>query len=268
MPPLLQRPRVSSHVSSQKSNHLLSRVTRTGGKHAFVMRPGSGAMSLSARVVSRGRPPAASIWCPPSAISDPGQSGSTGKVPKSVQRKSWSKLTDADTAARRAGGRTHYNRKRQWEATKRRGEVLRLVAINRLERGSQAEMARQLGVHRSTITRDLQAVFYPPGCYLNIGQLGPTLTLQGPPERPPGVKELLADLEPFRRRLVARKCDCPEEEREEPRHGFLHVLDKLGAVLDSANRGKIELSEEQIDRFTEQADKLRVLLVEAPDEDE
>jgi len=69
-------------------------------------------------------------------------------------RNTWSDRTDPDTVARRAAGRRHYNSVRTFRATLRRREVAALLV-----RGlSQAEIARVLGVHRSTVCRDVAAL--------------------------------------------------------------------------------------------------------------
>ena len=57
------------------------------------------------------------------------------------------------------GGRRRYNRMRAINARQRRLRVWRLVAAaNLAERGWQAKIARELGVHRSTICRDIVAM--------------------------------------------------------------------------------------------------------------
>jgi len=67
----------------------------------------------------------------------------------------WSDWTDPETVARRAGGRRHYNAMRRFRATFRRFEVARL-----LRQGlRQVDIARRLGVHRSTICRDVAALY-------------------------------------------------------------------------------------------------------------
>ncbi len=66
----------------------------------------------------------------------------------------WSEPTDPDTVARRAAGRRHYNSVRTLLATLRRHEVADLL----LAGVSQSEIARRLGVHRSTICRDVLAL--------------------------------------------------------------------------------------------------------------
>lgn len=57
------------------------------------------------------------------------------------------------------GGRRHYNARRRAQAEARRARIVkRLVAVEFHKRGWQAEIARQLGVNRSTIHRDLAAI--------------------------------------------------------------------------------------------------------------
>ena len=74
---------------------------------------------------------------------------------------SWSAPTSLDEVRRRAGGRAKYNALRQVQALLRRREVLRLLlelGLHPGERGTAATLARRLGVHRSTIGRDLLAI--------------------------------------------------------------------------------------------------------------
>lgn len=68
---------------------------------------------------------------------------------------SWAPTTP-EVAARRAGGRRRYNRDRQEAAFLRRYQVLDLLMQYGSERGAQSRVAEQLGVHRSTISRDVQ----------------------------------------------------------------------------------------------------------------
>jgi DNA-binding NarL/FixJ family response regulator len=69
--------------------------------------------------------------------------------------KAWSKGVTDDEAARRAGGRTWYNRQRQADAFLRQFEVAAL-----LRQGvPQVEIAQRLGVSRSTIYRDKRLLF-------------------------------------------------------------------------------------------------------------
>jgi hypothetical protein len=69
----------------------------------------------------------------------------------------WSVPTTREAAARRAGGRRAYNCRRRLAQTVRRAEVMRRVACKGgfFRRGIQAEVARELGVSRSTICRDI-----------------------------------------------------------------------------------------------------------------
>lgn len=66
-------------------------------------------------------------------------------------------MPDAD-ARRRAGGRRHYNHWRQVKAELRRVQVAELLPVYGLSRGAQTRIAQRLGVHRSTICRDVHAV--------------------------------------------------------------------------------------------------------------
>ncbi len=71
-----------------------------------------------------------------------------------VGNKSWSPVS-ADLAARRAGGRRRYNADRRADALLRRHLVAQMLGEYGFERGAQSRMAEELGVHRSTISRDL-----------------------------------------------------------------------------------------------------------------
>ena len=63
----------------------------------------------------------------------------------------WLAQVPDDVAHRRAGGRRHYNAWRQFMAMRRRRKVARL-----LRRGyKQAQIARRLSAHPSTISRDV-----------------------------------------------------------------------------------------------------------------
>lgn len=70
----------------------------------------------------------------------------------------WSDTVDWQLACRRAGGRRGDNAWRQMQALLRQRQMVNL--LHRLDlglttRGAQSELARLLGVHRSTIHRDL-----------------------------------------------------------------------------------------------------------------
>jgi hypothetical protein len=69
----------------------------------------------------------------------------------------WSQRIDADVAYRRASGRRHYNAVRRYRRAWRRAEVARLLNCKGalFRRGLQTELARELGVSRATICRDL-----------------------------------------------------------------------------------------------------------------
>ena len=61
----------------------------------------------------------------------------------------------ADEAYRRAGGRRRHNSLRKLAAELRRGDLAVLMREGGLGPGAQSRYARVLGVHRSTISRDL-----------------------------------------------------------------------------------------------------------------
>jgi hypothetical protein len=81
-----------------------------------------------------------------------------------VNRSAWSRPVPDHIAHRRAAGRRAYNLRRQFKASQRRAVVVRLVGERGLAWGSQSQIARELGVHRSVVCRDLRAIFTPmPG---------------------------------------------------------------------------------------------------------
>lgn len=71
-----------------------------------------------------------------------------------MQQMDWKRHTDLADVCRRASGRRHYNAVRQFQAKKRQRDVARLLNAGH----SQSAIARALGVHRSTISRDIAAL--------------------------------------------------------------------------------------------------------------
>lgn len=69
---------------------------------------------------------------------------------------SWTWPVSDDEAARRAAGRRHYNSIRRLHAELRRVKVAELLRGRFLDWGVQAEIARELGVSRSTVCRDVR----------------------------------------------------------------------------------------------------------------
>lgn len=69
----------------------------------------------------------------------------------------WSASTTNEAAARRAGGRRHYNAWRKALAAHRRRKISRWLSVRgrMFERGIQTRLARRLGVSRATICRDM-----------------------------------------------------------------------------------------------------------------
>jgi len=68
----------------------------------------------------------------------------------------WTTQTDLQTASRRAGGRRAYNRRRTCAALFRLRQVLNELKETGFARGYKSEIARRLGLHRSTINRDFK----------------------------------------------------------------------------------------------------------------
>ena len=75
---------------------------------------------------------------------------------------SWTRVVPHDQATRRAAGRRQINAQRHREAERRRDVVVRMVGVYGLEHGVRQRIANELGVHRSTISRDIRAVLYLP----------------------------------------------------------------------------------------------------------
>jgi hypothetical protein len=68
----------------------------------------------------------------------------------------WSAKTDFNVVCKRAAGRRRYNTKRRAEARERYLQVVEaIMPTGGCKRGTQAQLARVLGVHRSTICRDV-----------------------------------------------------------------------------------------------------------------
>ena len=75
----------------------------------------------------------------------------------------WSAPADWSTVCRRAAGRRAYNARRSFMRAQRRWELVQALRKYRgprgfLTRGVQTELAAALGVHRSTICRDIKAL--------------------------------------------------------------------------------------------------------------
>lgn len=64
----------------------------------------------------------------------------------------WGAPVSPEEAARRAGGRAHYNSMRQFQASERRLKVAKMLRAGQRKAG----IARVLGVNAGTITRDVQ----------------------------------------------------------------------------------------------------------------
>ena len=85
-----------------------------------------------------------------------------------MNNRDWSRLTDWETVCRRNAGRRRYNTTRTVRRALRRRQVARLLLkygkqYGPLGRGLQARIARELGVNRSTICRDVWAILRGPG---------------------------------------------------------------------------------------------------------
>jgi hypothetical protein len=86
----------------------------------------------------------------------------------------WGHTTTWDEVCRRAGGRRHYNRWRQTVRQLPRLQAVRLLARYPLtRRGTVGAIARELGVHPATVSRDIQALLREHGRCPQCGQLPP-----------------------------------------------------------------------------------------------
>ena len=79
-----------------------------------------------------------------------------------VSRSEWATPTSVEVVQRRAAGRRRYNAVRRLRAQLRGVTAFRLMCQYDWARGAQSRVAAELGVHRSTISRDLAAVPRPP----------------------------------------------------------------------------------------------------------
>jgi hypothetical protein len=68
----------------------------------------------------------------------------------------WSEPTSDAEVHARAAGRARYNRDRQFAALVRRNYVVRRFMELHAEYGAKAQIAREFGVARSTVTRDIR----------------------------------------------------------------------------------------------------------------
>jgi DNA invertase Pin-like site-specific DNA recombinase len=106
----------------------------------------------------------------------------------------WSAPTSTSEVHRRAGGRRKYNSVRRFKADLRRVEVEKLFAEYAFARGAQARIARELGVNRSTISRDIRRLWAPEGevcpkCERMMTYAG---WVQLQDDRPPRLSDLVA----------------------------------------------------------------------------
>ncbi|HZU05713.1 MAG TPA: hypothetical protein VFB73_07065 [Chloroflexota bacterium] len=78
-----------------------------------------------------------------------------------MDRVQWAAWTDPEIVKRRAGGRKHYNAMRRLQRDLRRLEILErspLLLTLLSKSGAQQRLAAALGVHLSTISRDVAAI--------------------------------------------------------------------------------------------------------------
>src|SRR5579862_1791857 len=94
------------------------------------------------------------------------------------QRVEWSEPTTKENAYRRGSGRRRHNAQRRADARLRQALVYQFGLDRWFERGWKAEVARQLGVHRSVIGRDYQAANIRVLVHDELEALGPSLRSQ------------------------------------------------------------------------------------------
>jgi hypothetical protein len=75
-----------------------------------------------------------------------------------VRNSWWSQRTDWETVCKRARGRANYNARRRLAARLRQREVLVLLGRWGWKYGVQSLIATHLGVHKSTVSRDIATI--------------------------------------------------------------------------------------------------------------
>jgi len=104
----------------------------------------------------------------------------------------WSAPTSFDTVCRRAGGRSAYNAWRHAIRELRRSQVAKLLSrYPPLERGTVRGIARELGVHPSTVCRDIKALLRQIRPCSQCGHFAASL---GPEEFPGLVERILVPM--------------------------------------------------------------------------
>lgn len=115
----------------------------------------------------------------------------------------------------------------------------------------QAKIARELGVHRSTVGRDLKVALRR----LNDIPDPPR------PERHETTAQFIKALEPLMERATPAECDCGEEERDtHPKHELLHLLDTVGGIVTAIDFGELEGTEEDREVALGIAERLAALV--------
>ena len=73
----------------------------------------------------------------------------------------WGAQTDFDTVCKRASGRRSYNAMRSFRAALRTHQIVNLAIemnLSLFAHGTQARIARALGIHRSIVNRAVKAI--------------------------------------------------------------------------------------------------------------
>ena len=78
----------------------------------------------------------------------------------------WSAPTSWDEVCRRKAGRDRYNSVRRLQRAERRFRVLELLSRYGMDRGVQARIAKELGVSRVTVHRDVAALLFDAAFFL------------------------------------------------------------------------------------------------------
>jgi hypothetical protein len=97
----------------------------------------------------------------------------------------WSQPTTWEEVCKRVRGRTRINAWRKHVAALRRRQVLDLLLRYGWKYGTQSLIAAQLGVHKSTISRDIRHLFPLLTECPTCGQLRPRRWWAGPPAGDP-----------------------------------------------------------------------------------
>jgi len=114
--------------------------------------------------------------------------------------------------------------------------VVKLVGLYGDGHGVRQKIANELGVHRSTISRDIAAVFFAP-------RVAWPPVFGPPPKKEMTTSQRIAAMEAAGKRLVANGCKC--EDKTEPRHALGHLLRGVDERDAAIAAGKVEATERE-----------------------